>query len=217
MIRFAIRPDKTFTKVVTVALEEAIEGLEVDISLNFVNFSDNYFSKKLIKAYGGGISGVKLIKSILEKLLRAHKATEVYQITDRHFQLIDRILYNFCECYGDFVHDMLEDPKCKDNIITYKGKPILKLDSGLLIDCYFWDMDYDTPKDIAIAMTRPENSHMKMLTDTSSVAIAASLNHLVDASDLVIKKVETPSDWVGDDAEDEESLDCIWLGIVAEE
>ena len=208
MLRFQNRPDKGFTWVLTSALEEAIGYLKEDIDERFINFTQLYFDRKILKSFGGGIGGIKIIRNELEKLLKAHQSKDVYMPTDRHFQLLDRILSHFCGCYGDTVDGILNEPDPKTRkeysslVLKHKRKPVLALDFDTIFEQFFWDNDYDLPPELAQALNQGSGKLVQQVADISGVALGASLGTAVDTSDLQLEKYEPDPEWLTKEDDD---------------
>jgi len=202
MIRFACKPGKIFTAVITRSLEDVISDLEENILLN--DDEQIFFEDKIVESFGGKIKGLQLICREFKKILEAHHSEKIYTLTDRHFQLLDRVLGIFCDVYTGTARDIISEPKelkkNKDYLLYHNEKPIFELDSGLLMDIYFWDCDYDFPIDTA-QFLKEDKTGFRDYFDVSREAIGASLGSPVDGSDLRIEEYE--SDW--DDKEENDS------------
>jgi len=59
MIRFACKPGKIFTAVITRSLEDVISDLEENILLN--DDEQIFFEDKIVESFGGKIKGLQLV------------------------------------------------------------------------------------------------------------------------------------------------------------
>jgi hypothetical protein len=205
MLRFQTNPGIVFSKIFENALTIAIDEVQLDIDDGDedLNFARAYFEEEIIKAFGEGIQGVKLINNELKKLLKAHLEKDVlYMPSDWHFKILDRVLRVYCDCYTESVEEYLEDPKYASLVVRYKDKPITELNAGDLMDCFFWDSDYDF--DPVTAMSMKSSEIGKAIADRNDVSIAAinaSLCLPVDSSDLKLEKYHTEKDWLSEDGD----------------
>jgi hypothetical protein len=196
MLRFQRRPDKVFEEILNNALGAAIDGIDIDLDNmdEGEELDSHYFEEEILKAFGGGRSSGELLKRELQKLQKAHLSEKLYMPTDRHFQLLHRIISVYCEEYNDMVgcYDSEEDAESsvhKDS----KGRAIDELDIDMIGDYFFWDLDFDLPIKAALLMKNSADKTIQKMGDFSNVAINASCNAPVDGEDLLLKEVE--SDW----------------------
>ena len=189
MLRFQTTIDETFKKIISTSLEMCIGELQEDLDDNYPNFCNCYFEEMIRNSFGRGIEGVKLIHHELKRLLQHHLAEELYMPTDRHFQLLHRVLYHWTELYNDDDEDVYAK-------ITYKGKRVYRIDFDILLDIYFWDLDFDFAPEVAFLMKYNKEKAENM--DLSPEAINASLGELVDHSDLVFERWESDKKDSGD-------------------
>ena len=194
MLRFASKPDAVFSELVKRVLEEVIGQLEDDLEFNYNDgggWVSIYFEKETIKAFGGDKEGIALIKKELEKLLAAHGSKDVYMPSDYHFKLLDRIITFWSDVYSDSAAEWDSDPKSKECVLRYRGKPIYEIDKNAILETFFWDTDYDFNPELAKSLSA--NRILKdRVADVSNSAINASLNREPDTEDLKLVK------WDGD-------------------
>jgi hypothetical protein len=150
---------------------------------------DEYcFEEGIIKAFGGSKSGIELINRELQKLLKAHQSEKFYMPNDRHFQLLHRVLSSYCDIYNDTFGLFTDEDGGDDSSIhrDIKGDVIEELDIDMIIEYFFWDMDFDLPIETAIVMKNSVNKTIQKMGDFSNVAINASCNAPVDGEDLLL-------------------------------
>lgn len=198
MLHFACTPDAVFSKFLTSALENAIQLIEKDIE-NDAPEEILFFEEQILRAFGGGIDGAKLLLRELKKLLQAHLSPKCYMPTDRHFQLLDRVISAHCDLYNDG----LWDPK-----LRYKRKRIQTLDFECILEFFFWDIDYDFSPEVAIRLMKLKRRSIPgdTLRTLSDSALAASAGLPVDGIDLILEEIDSSSDLL-----DESSMNCLWL------
>jgi len=193
MLHFQQRPDSIFKEILTDGLETIIEGMEEELEtlkegegLEFTPFED-----EILNAFGGGRAGGELLKRELEKPLTAHKSEKLYLPNDRHFQLLHRILSDYCDIYNDSVEDYASDKELAS--LLYKdsqGEPIMELDFNFIISRFFWDLDFNLPIETALRMKESTSKVVQTLGNFSDVAVNASCYALVGGEDLLLKEVE---------------------------
>jgi hypothetical protein len=129
MLRFNQKPDKAFEAIVNSALDIAID----ELGNEYGDFDENY--EELISLFGKD-----LLISELETLLKVHKSNKLYMPTDYHFLVLDRILNDYIDYHNDRVMEEKKPQKI--------GKFLIKqIDFDAIHTIFFWDADYDLPKD----------------------------------------------------------------------
>jgi len=199
MLRFQCKPDKIFTEILARSLDIVIAQMDMDIEYGYNEeqggFSDTFFETGIIRAFGGGLAGIKLIRHELKRLLAASESEKVYMPTDYHFKLLDRVINVWCDIYNDMLQDMEEE-----EILYYKGKAI-KPKADFIINAFFWDIDYDYPQDVAYRLMqedRTDPDSIRVRRNIFDSGINASLNLSPDTQDLLLEEWKPESDWLED-------------------
>jgi len=189
-------PDAVFSKFLTEALKSASwiikESIKDDEPEEIFFLED-----QIIRAFGGGLNGAELLLREFEKLLKAHQSSKCYMPTDRHFQLLDRVIRLHCGLYNDGTWDP---------ILRYKRKKIKELNLESILDVFFWDTDYDFSPELALEIINQRKGLSDTL-DISSSALASSAGLPVDGLDLRMEE-DNPTEPI-----DKGTLDYLWLGL----
>jgi hypothetical protein len=133
MLRFAIKPDEVFTELLDSSLSFARDTLDnLGPDLNFHWLDENTW-----KLFG---QSTVILNNELIKLIEANKSGDLYQPTDYHFRLIDKVLEWYCEIYNDLLQ---EGADCTDCAIYYKDTTIPHFSIDSIRSDFFWDMDFE--------------------------------------------------------------------------
>ena len=139
MIFWQSKPNKLFKEVI----EESFRN-----TLSFLNFAircddpdcQPVFDEEEVDMFGG----LKLLKNHIYILSRISADPEkVYQVSDYSYLLLDRMVSNFCHTYNEAVKEV---PGFKYRI-RICNQIIHKINMDRFIDMFFWDQDYDFPRD----------------------------------------------------------------------
>jgi hypothetical protein len=126
MLRFARKPDLIFLAILHDALEELRETIP--------DQEDWFWAAQYPLAARCFTS--ESAATVLDHLLTASRAAEVYHLTDYHWLLLYDCLRVYCEIHSDFAQ---EAPSKTLPVGPYHIGPI---DFDALVDRYFWDTDF---------------------------------------------------------------------------
>jgi len=191
MLRFASKPDKVFTEIISNALSLAIYHFENDIETNNSNgFAFIYFDEKFVNSFGGVKDGIPIILNEIKKIKQAHNSSEIYMPTDIHFKMLDRILLTYCALYTEELH------RHEKFTIKCNGEILKKLAYDEILDFFFWDTDYDLDETIASALLFNKQLREQVDPSISIQALNTASGKPVDFSDLKMEKWDEPEpDW----------------------
>ncbi|HEX2957426.1 MAG TPA: hypothetical protein VHO70_11370 [Chitinispirillaceae bacterium] len=181
MLRFATRPDDVFTELLDAALSFARDTLDnIGPDLNFHWLDENTW-----KLFG---QSTVILNNELVKLIEANKSSELYQPTDYHFRLIDKVLDWYCDLYNDWIQD---DTGCA---IYYKDTTIPHFSIYSIRTDFFWDMDFDLFE--VLGGDRSENAQaILQIMGVSQSGMNMQQGKSPDLSEFTLKKCEPDPDW----------------------
>jgi hypothetical protein len=125
-----MRPDEVFTTLLDRALSLGSDILR-DIG---PEFGYHWLDENTWKLFG---ENTTILQNELRKLIAANKSPELYEPTEYHFRLFDRVLDWYCELYNDSVAESDEWA------IYYKGRLISRFNIDSIRSDFFHDMDYE--------------------------------------------------------------------------
>ena len=127
MLRFATRPDKALTEIVTHCLEVALGILRDD------SVTDDGAMACFYERLGVIFSRDELAKEI-ESLLAAHRSNDLYMPTEYHWLILHDVLHDGAEMHNDMV---AEFGPAKIGCVL-----LGEIDFDAVADIYFWDEDF---------------------------------------------------------------------------
>ncbi len=181
MLRFATKPDEVFTELLDAALSFARDTLDnVGPDLNFHWLDENTW-----KLFG---QSTVILNNELVKLIEANKSCDLYQPTDYHFRLIDKVLEWYCDLYNDWIE---EDLECA---IYYKDTTIPHFNIYSIRSDFFWDMDFELFE--VLGGNRSENAQeILSLMGVSNAGRNMQQGKSPDLREFTLQKCEPDPDW----------------------
>ncbi|MGA1824889.1 MAG: hypothetical protein ACMUIP_09505 [bacterium] len=158
MLRFTSTPDEAFQAILEAFLEVSIDMLRDSLHSDYGY--ENVFNGYLEQTRA--LFTPQELLAELEKLLKAHRSSNLYMPTDYHFLLLYDVLSQHVDIHNDTIQD-------EGGTKEYGAIRIGKIDFYALTDCYFWDLDFLLDPEVINKMCPDRKKGMGFTNETFGV------------------------------------------------
>jgi hypothetical protein len=190
MLRFATKPDEVFTKLIDDSLSLGVSYLR-DLGPEFGYF---WLDENTWKLFG---ESTTILQNELRKLTTANASPDLFELTDYHFRLLDRVLDWYCELYNESAE------KSEEWVIYSKGREIRCFNIDTIRSDFFFDMDYE----LFDTLGADQSEQTKMILELMGVTKSGrnmQQGKPADIEEFALIKCEPDPNWetvddIGDD------------------
>ncbi len=135
MLRFQYTPDVCFHAIVDSALSTCADELR-----EWIDEGEPEYLKPATMEHLCDWFESPILLTVLDRLLEAHRALELYSLNDWHYLILYHVLHTFVTVHNDFVRDT--------GLVNVGGSLVGDIEFDAIIEIYFWDIDFLTTPDI---------------------------------------------------------------------